>query len=385
MRLMSRDFAARKEYAKAMVSEENFLSLLSSLGVPSSLDGHFLYEAYAACLDGAKAMQGPEGSLASLGINDLQLALYLANEHAFYLSTHPEVSQEELVKKDEYLSFLASVSLDKYFTNERLAYKEGSLASRYSPFMSTIELYLNFILGMLSRYERNDPAHTLIVDVMAKGFRVAKCVCGLLEGGYETEAFSCWRTLHENECILHCLVRYGEPIVKRYLRHIEYGVAFRVGLKTKEATDAIFVEIKDNMRSMGLKSKDMKRYIEYGWLFAIPGIAESPEFKLNFRDGVERAASLTQYAKVYEMSSEVTHSSPVLIYSKKNYFFYLTLLSLYESFFRLEKIFTSLYTSTVSEAEKQGYARMRNLYYGELLAAYDSAKKAFAEIAKKGK
>ena len=85
------------------------------------------------------------------------------------------------------------------------------------------------------------------------------------------------------------------------------------------------------------------------------------------------------------MSSEVTHSSPVLIYSKKNYFFYLTLLSLYESFFRLEKIFTSLYTSTVSEAEKQGYARMRNLYYGELLAAYDSAKKAFAEIAKKGK
>ena len=52
--------------------------------------------------------------------------------------------------------------------------------------------------------------------------------------------------------------------------------------------------IKDNMRSMGLKSKDMKRYIEYGWLFAIPGIAESPEFKLNFRDGVERAASLTQ-------------------------------------------------------------------------------------------
>ena len=241
-------------------------------------------------------------------------------------------------------------------------------------------LYLNFILGMLSRYKRNDPEKTLIVDILNKGFQVAKCVSMLLEGGFETEAFSTWRTLHENECILHVLVKYGKPVMDKYLRHIQYGIAFRGGLPTKEATDAMFVEIKDNMKAIDLKSKDMKRYSEYGWLLGVPDVMKIENFKFNFRDGVEKVAGLSQYSKVYEMSSEVTHSSPVLIYSKKNYFFYMSLLNLYESFFRIEKIFASLYMSTVSDAERASYIQMRKLYYGELLAAHSVAKQSFYEL-----
>lgn len=364
-------------------SRDGFEQLLNSLAVDKSFDRDFLFEVYETCLQGAKEMGEGDFHLADLGINGVQLVLYIVNEHAFYLQTHPQTPQEVLIEDENYFSLLASIALDKYFTNERLAFKTGSLASRYSPLMSTLDLYLNFILGMLSRYSRNDPERTLVIDVMAKGFSVAKCVAELLEGGYETEAFSTWRTLHENECILHILVKYGEPAIRSYLRHIQYGIAFRVGLGSKEATDEMFVEIKDKMHAVGLKSKDTKRFIEYGWLLAVPGVMDTPNFKFNFRDGVESVANLSHYSKVYEMSSEVTHSSPVLIYSKKNYFFYLTLLSLYESFFRLEKIFASLYTSSVSPQEKEGYSRMRKLYFGELMAAYQEAKKSFSEISKK--
>ena len=124
----------------------------------------------------------------------------------------------------------------------------------------------------------------------------------------------------------------------------------------------------------------MKRYIEYGWLLGVPDVMKIENFKFNFRDGVEKVAGLSQYSKVYEMSSEVTHSSPVLIYSKKNYFFYMSLLNLYESFFRIEKIFASLYMSTVSDAERASYIQMRKLYYGELLAAHSVAKQSFYEL-----
>ena len=124
----------------------------------------------------------------------------------------------------------------------------------------------------------------------------------------------------------------------------------------------------------------MKRYIEYGWLLGVPAVMKIETFKFNFRDGVEKVAGLSQYSKVYEMSSEVTHSSPVLIYSKKNYFFYMSLLNLYESFFRIEKIFASLYMSTVSDAERASYIQMRKLYYGELLAAHSVAKQSFYEL-----
>jgi hypothetical protein len=94
-------------------------------------------------------------------------------------------------------------------------------------------------------------------------------------------------------------------------------------------------------------------------------------FKFNFRDGVERCAGLSNYSKNYEMSSEIAHSSPLLIYSNKEYLHHVCLLNLYESFFRLEKIFTSLYMSTVNSAEQGAYVRMRSLYQNELRAAYE--------------
>jgi hypothetical protein len=185
------------------------------------------------------------------------------------------------------MAYLASVTLDKFFTNERLAYKMGTLTSKFSPSMSTLDLYLNFILGMLSRYKQGDPKETLVVDVMQKGFLMAKCITDLLTDGFETEAFSTWRTLHENECILHVIVKYGQPVIERYLKHLRYAVAFRGGIQSKEETDKVFLEIKEGMKEVGLKSKDMKRYIEYGWLLGIKDVMNVPDFKFNFRDGVE--------------------------------------------------------------------------------------------------
>lgn len=360
------------------IDKNAFVQLLKSWNVPDYFDVDFLYETYLYSLEGVSNIAGQSAFIAGLGLDSVQVILYIINEHGFYLTTHPDKTQEELVKDEEYQSFLASVSLDKYFTNEHLAYRMGSLTNRFAPNMSTIDLYLNFILGMLSRYKQGDPAQTLIVDIMNKGFQVCKCVASLLEGGYETEAFSTWRTLHENECILHILVKHGAPTMKEYLKHIRYGVAFRGGLKTKEETDEVFAEIKGTMKEIGLKSKDMKRFIEYGWLLGVKDVMKEEGFKFNFRDGVQRVAGLRNYSKVYEMSSEVAHSSPILIYSRKNYFYSIALLNLYESFFRLEKIFTSLYMSTVSEEERSRYVRMRQLYYWEIISAYEIEKRRFA-------
>ena len=57
------------------------------------------------------------------------------------------------------------------------------------------------------------------------------------------------------------------------------------------------------MKEHNLKSKDMKKYIEYGYLFGVPNITLNEDFKLNFRDGVERVAGLSQYSKMYETAS----------------------------------------------------------------------------------
>ncbi|MDD5884433.1 MAG: DUF5677 domain-containing protein [Erysipelotrichaceae bacterium] len=361
------------------LDENNFRSLLKALNVPAKLDWAFLYQAYCDAKTSSEGFAEQNNILARMAVNDVTLTLYLVNEHYFYLLSHPEQKEADLVHDEGYEQLLLSISLDKYYTNEHLAYRNAAFSNRFQPEISTISLYLNFVLGMLSRYHQGEPHVTLIVDILQKGFSMAQCIVALLTGGFETEAFSTWRTLHENECILLTLVRYGQPVIQEYLKHLRYAVAFRGGLSTKEETDKVFEDIKGEMRAHDLKSKDMKRFIEYGWLYGIPDVEKIEGFKLNFRDGVERAANLREYAKIYEMSSEIAHSSPLLIYSRKDYFYQVTVLNLYESFFRLEKVFSSLYLSTVSAEEQASYRRMQGLYRGELFACFSLAKRRFSE------
>ena len=141
--------------------------------------------------------------------------------------------------------------------------------------------------------------------------------------------------------------------------------------------------MKEEMRGRDLKSKDIRKYIEYGWLYPI--VPEGDEtFKLNFRDGLEKLAGLTSYAKRYEISSEIIHSTPLLIYSNKEYFYYMTLLSLYESFFRLEKVFVSLFARRVSQEQMNKYMQMRNVYYSQLVLIHKRELAVFRKTMDKG-
>ena len=160
---------------------------------------------------------------------------------------------------------------------------------------------------------------------------------------------------------------------------MNFGLSFNNTIPDKEQQDKIFYEMKEEMREYGLKSKDIRKYIEYGWLYLIAN-KEDPNFKLNFRDGLEKLAGLEMYSKRYELSSEIIHSTPLLIYSNKEYFYYMTLLSLYESFFRLEKVFVSLFSKRVSEAQMKQYQEMRRVYYSQLVIIHKRETETFKRL-----
>ena len=160
---------------------------------------------------------------------------------------------------------------------------------------------------------------------------------------------------------------------------MRYALAYRGAIPSVEETDAEFVKIKAEMKDLNLKSKDMKKYIEYGWLTSIQEYKDGENFKFNFRDGVEKLAGLSDYSKIYEMASEIAHSSPLLIYSHPQYYYHSTLIRLYESFFRLEKIFTELYLNRIEKDEAQRYLAMRNVYYSSLGIIYQNESRIFAE------
>jgi len=363
-----------------VLTEVQFAEIYRVLGVRETLDMPFLYDAYQNAMEGAKGIAEANLLGRVVPINPVSLILYLINEHGYFLDSHPEVEQAEIIKDEKYMRTLISIALDKYYTNEHLSYKSKTILSRFSPAISTLNTYLNFVLGILSRFNRNQPNETLVVDIMSKGFSMGRAITDLLVSGFETEAFSTWRTLHEAECILIILTKHGKPVIDRYLVHMNYAMAFRGVVFSKEKTDEIFASIKAEMKVHDLKSKDMKRFIEYGWLMAISEMVDGGDLKLNFRDGVEKIAGLKQYSPIYEMSSEIAHSSPLLIYSRRDYFMHLTLANVYESFFRLEKIFYDIYVKTITDAERERFLIMRKIYYSQLVSLHRLEKEKIEEF-----
>ena len=356
-----------------LVAKEKFADFIKRASNYPRLDVDFLYEVYEAVISGINEMR----NISSMGINQLEIVAYILNEYIYTTNVLTEEKFQEFKKDNNNIISMASITADKYLSLSLFNFQEKRVMDKYVPPISTLNLYLNFMLNILNNFSKNEPVNTLVRDLLDKSISISRCVLTLLLEGYVTEAFATWRTLHECECTLVLLEKYGEPLIQLYLKHMQYGMAYKKVIKDKDQLDEIFRVMKEEMAAHNLKSKDMKKYIEYGWLYGIEEFNNDPSYKLNFKDGLERISGITGYGDFYNLSSEIVHATPILIYSNRQYFYYVTLLSLYEAFFRLEQSFVNLLKNRLSEEHFQAYLTMRGVYYKHLVELYTREKAIF--------
>ena len=359
-----------------------FKSIVNAVIRPGDDVEHFLYDVYDISIDSIEQL-AENNIISSVFINHSELVFYIVGEFIYSAASRSNEEIKEFISDEKILTSIASVATDKFITLSMFKYDEKKLGNRFLPPISSLNLYLNFILNILHNYHKNDPKSTLIVDLLSKSISIARCISTLLVEGYETEAFSNWRTLHECECTLVLIAKHYKEAMPAYLKHMNYAMIFKKGHSDTPEEEAIFNQMKEEMKEHNLRSKDMKKFIEYGWLYSIKEAREDESFKLNFRDGLERLAGLSSYNDRYEISSEIIHSTPMLIYSSKEYYYYLTLLSLYESFFRLEKVFTVLFASSVSKEDMDKYQALKSIYYVQLVNIHKIELKHFENWQKK--
>ena len=362
-------------------SQEQVASYLKTMQVSVPLDEEYIYDVYDMANELIAIVDEENAQIEVNEVNQLELLLYCVGEYYYSIANLNEEEIERFKSNETYPSSMASVAADKYLSLSIFNHVEKKIGNRFLPPASSLNIYLNFMLNIVKGYKKNDPQSSLISDLLMKSLTISRSILEQLLNGYETEAYSSWRTLHECECTLILLDKYGEPLINKYLRHMNFGLAFNDTIPDKTQQDQIFFDMKEEMRSYGLKSKDIRKYIEYGWLYEIAD-KDDPNFKLNFRDGLEKLAGLEMYAKRYEISSEIIHSTPLLIYSNKEYFYYMTLLSLYESVFRLEKVFVSLFSKRVSAEQMKQYEEMRKVYYSQLVVIHKKELQTFKELQK---
>jgi hypothetical protein len=351
-----------------MINKELFHQLYTTKAYPSEFED-FLYPIYDRLIVSLQERLN-KSNIKNKNIDLYTCFLYLVEEHLFNVSFLERDMLNKFVNDENYKNHLFLVVNDKIFFNEYLEYKSVSIIDKHNPLISTLSFYLNFIINKYEQLPSDKMTLNakLKLDALKKAFLMTKSVTKLLTQGFETEAFSTWRTIHEVECVAKIL--HEHPYISElYYKHMEYNSKFResqIGNVSQEENDIFFAEIKENMKNYDLKSKDMKKYLEYGWLYGVKDWQTNyPEMKLNFRKGVEYVANLTAYSTIYEASSEIAHGSSLLIYSNKKYYCNLTLICLYESFFRMENIFSQI-VKEFPDIDSSGYFKMQDIYIKEL-------------------
>ncbi len=365
---------------------EEFNQIVKNFTLPNVIvRNEYLYDVYSNVFDGLEEISSSKQVGYSFDVNSQEIIFYLLGEYIYSTSGLKEEQLEKFISNDSFKESMSNVIADKIISLGVYLHDERKLTNKYLPPISSMELYVNLMLNVVNNYPLKDRTNAILVDLLNKTLSIARCILKLLCDGYETEAFAMWRTLHECECVLILLDKYKEKVIPTYIKHMQYGLVFKSGESEDENHQKIFNQLKAEMKAIDLKSKDMKKFIEYGWLLAIPEHEKVENFKLNFRDGVETLAGLHQYSQIYMTSSEILHGTPLLIYSNKTYFHLLTIVNLYESFFRIENVFQSLFFANISDDAKRRYLDMKKLYFSQLISIHKRELNRLQNLNKKSK
>ena len=151
----------------APMAKEKYLQLIGGLHLPENFHYDFIYEMYETVLDGLAEVEQKSDLLKIEIVDHPTIIYYLIGEHYYNIFGGSLERVTQLEENEKYQSFLLSSALDKYLTNGHLEYKLANRYSQFAPPISTLELYLNFTLGTLTRFKKKEPNKTLIIDISA--------------------------------------------------------------------------------------------------------------------------------------------------------------------------------------------------------------------------
>ena len=279
--------------------------------------------------------------LKNIGVFDV--VNYICAEHVFHTSLVKPDQREALENDEKYFNQLVNICYDKLIVNEYRSIDSRAVISKYSVETSLLTMFINRMFVLLGQMKINQGVakQKLQVDIFAKCFMLIKSTLNQLCDGLETEAMSSWRTFHEILCVLRVISKGDEEVSKAYFRHLTYGAYNRGEIKDPKEIEKIQASMEKDMQILEVKKSNKEKFINNGWIHWAFKRYNDEEVKMNFLGGLQKVADLTEYKKYYEIASDVTHSTPLLVYANKTNLTTTTLKITYELFFIIETMLVS--------------------------------------------
>ena len=285
-----------------------------------------------------------------------EVVSYVFYYHRFYTSHLPPETVEKLEQDEKYRAVLVRDVAVYIVINEHLNVEKRSNTSVYSPEIAAYNMacsYSLFVLGSLRGEERRMLG---LDNLFKKALVTAKSVAQLLAAGNSCDAVILWRHLHELECVLIVLNTGEDGMFFEYVRHMEF-----FDMEHNPDAEAVQARLSEECKKYGIKERNA--YVNYGWLVHLDGFCEGygKENRLNFKDGLQKAAGQTARHAAYASASKILHPSAWVVAIRDDKFYKFTMFELYRSLRNivgLIKDYVERYKSFSSKPhECEAYAR----------------------------
>ncbi len=292
-----------------------------------------------------------------------EIVSYIFYYHIFHTSHLPSELVQKLEGDAAYRECLVRDVAVYIVINEHLNVEKRSNTSEYSPEIAAYNMACSYTLYVLGSVRGDDRRMNGMNNLFKKAFVTIKSVVGLLAAGNSCDAVILWRHLHELECVLSVLGAGDDDLFFRYVRHMEY-----LNMESSPHAEALQERLSQECKAYGVKERNA--FVNYGWLLYVPGFREGmgKEYRLNFKDGLQKAAGLSARHAAYASASKILHPSAWVVAIRDDKFYKFTVFELERSLRGIVaqvKTYLGRYKgSSLKPGECESYARNIDGYLG---------------------
>lgn len=238
------------------------------------------------------------------GVPAPDIVKYICGHHFALTARLTEEERSAVISDNIYKRDLILNVTEAIFILENIKTSAVRIVNEYNPVYCRFNMLLDFLIGMEMKYRdaADDKAFRSVVKLFETAFLKLKGILTLVSRGLEKEGVIVWRSLHELECVISVLCKYGRDVVTefdafdRFHRKREDMDADTAALFDKKIT-AFGINVKNN--------NEVDHFENYGWLGAIPELTLT-KWNLNFRY-LEELAGLADKYKEYQVACDASH------------------------------------------------------------------------------
>ncbi len=270
----------------------------------------FIAEMFIGVLERYRArltMQGINPAL--YGVPAPDIIRYICGYHYAFTGGMDEKTRIAATHDESYRARLVADVAESIFILENIKTSAKRIINEYNPVYCRFNILLDYLLtvGLKGNAACKERTSKAVYKLFETAFLKLKGIMMLAAKGLEKEAIVVWRSLHELECVISVLCKYGKNTIEEFETFDRFSDPEHMDEKTRadydEKTKAFGINLKN--------ANEVDHFENYGWLGAVPDL-QLTKWNLNFRY-LEDLAGLSDKYKEYQVACDASHMNAKIL------------------------------------------------------------------------